>query len=1257
MLRAKHFLVKNFHIYLILFFFGFFPITSQTILFREFLCSYNGNELGISVFYFSWLFWILIGTLIPKLILKLIQTKHSEKFPISSLLALYIPLFIFQWWLVINIKSFAGIFGHQLFPTDTLIICTLLFNIPLSIFNGIMFPIINSSVTKNLEGQKGQNNFSTTNITWIFEAFGAFAAGILSTSFYLLDLHNFHIFILSSIGLLFAIFLYNFRTKNKIENFIFSISLPLVILIFVFYISSTISSKDFFIYKKNLIASNATFVDSFSNNSGETFTAKMDGKFLVFHNGQLIETIPNDDNKIYQLLMMVMMVNHQAINKKILIIGENASLASELKNNDIYLYSPIDKYYSNISTVSNFKNLNIHIIDKPLTQFLSTTKESFDVVLILSGDPITTLQSNLLSDDFLKILKNHLNNNAIVLTKYTGIENYQDKELIALGRVIYKTFKQNFQNVLIKPGRETILLSSDSFYPTDDALTLSNRLNSINISKNIFFTLFPRDRIDELQKLYNDNNNQHYPYINTKEKPISYSLSLLLLSKYSSTTSQNLNLGKLFDKLVAIDFKLVALNIIIFFIILLIFYFREFHNHQYLKTNSSSHFSSDLFSEKLIIFISGFAAMSLNISLLYYFSANFYSISTYIGLLTATFMFAIAFAPLSFEALKRHYRFNNSATLLLFTQLILAIFSFSISFFIIDVNHPIYFILLTFIVGSLCGILIFIANNLIQNKNKNSFINAIYFTSSDYFGSIIGASITGLFFIPFIGPKSTLIIISLILLTPLPFIFAIIFNNKDNHNQKQPSNLKIFSYFIIWVVLALSISCYQLKKFSQQQQQNSNLLNSLNSKDYVSNISGYGGPINLLLEIDSQGTLLSYKVLEHNESDNYFSKALEWFNSLIGKKILSVDINTVQNIDAITGATISSKALLATAQITAQKSLSSNITKKQNLNLNAQIIYLLIATIISLFLMFNKNIKIRIIFIILNLAIGGIILNIPYSSEQISNLLFINIPSTHLSIVFILGFLIPSLVFIFGNFYCGQMCPLGLLQELLEISLRKPLLKHFKLSSNDFNIDHPNIHHIYKNIKYFFFLFIALTILITQDKNILKLDPLLSIFSLSLPTLLIIIISLSLLLSIFFPRFWCIYFCPSGGFLNIIASIKPLNKLFPKKIYSRCIYTVKNIKQLGCIECNRCWMDSGSTASNKEKFIINTLFHISVLSILLLLLVHIYNLNFQSNKQISTTAVKLHQDLQMRTIDKQKIKILIKENKLSSQKALYWSTH
>ena len=85
--------------------------------------------------------------------------------------------------------------------------------------------------------------------------------------------------------------------------------------------------------------------------------------------------------------------------------------------------------------------------------------------------------------------------------------------------------------------------------------------------------------------------------------------------------------------------------------------------------------------------------------------------------------------------------------------------------------------------------------------------------------------------------------------------------------------------------------------------------------------NGFSGEIKVIVGLDTQGKLINYKVLAHIETPGLGFKMEEWFRSdknqrsIIGKDLSRGSLRVTKDkgdIDAITGATISSRAFLET---------------------------------------------------------------------------------------------------------------------------------------------------------------------------------------------------------------------------------------------------------------------------------------------------------------------------------------------------------
>lgn len=84
-------------------------------------------------------------------------------------------------------------------------------------------------------------------------------------------------------------------------------------------------------------------------------------------------------------------------------------------------------------------------------------------------------------------------------------------------------------------------------------------------------------------------------------------------------------------------------------------------------------------------------------------------------------------------------------------------------------------------------------------------------------------------------------------------------------------------------------------------------------------MNGFSGEIRVIVGFDKEGTLYNYSVLQHSETPGLGSKMQEWFRtdknnqSVIGRKLSEGSLSVSKdggNVDAITAATISSRAFL-----------------------------------------------------------------------------------------------------------------------------------------------------------------------------------------------------------------------------------------------------------------------------------------------------------------------------------------------------------
>ncbi|MHC5052880.1 MAG: hypothetical protein ACYTGK_20010, partial [Planctomycetota bacterium] len=117
---------------------GFFALVAQALLFRSFLASFEGNELGIGAFFGTWLLWVATGAVLGRAVAR----RRDLGPPHVALLALvYLPAFVLQDQLIGSARAIAGVAAYELFPLHKMVLASLLANAPTSLLTGFLFTL------------------------------------------------------------------------------------------------------------------------------------------------------------------------------------------------------------------------------------------------------------------------------------------------------------------------------------------------------------------------------------------------------------------------------------------------------------------------------------------------------------------------------------------------------------------------------------------------------------------------------------------------------------------------------------------------------------------------------------------------------------------------------------------------------------------------------------------------------------------------------------------------------------------------------------------------------------------------------------------------------------------------------------------------------------------------------------------------------------------------------------------------------------
>jgi Na+-translocating ferredoxin:NAD+ oxidoreductase RnfG subunit len=337
------------------------------------------------------------------------------------------------------------------------------------------------------------------------------------------------------------------------------------------------------------------------------------------------------------------------------------------------------------------------------------------------------------------------------------------------------------------------------------------------------------------------------------------------------------------------------------------------------------------------------------------------------------------------------------------------------------------------------------------------------------------------------------------------------------------------------------------------------------TESLAGNISGYGGPIAMAVFVGRDGTLRGLQIVHSRETPAYVESLRGWLKALPGHNVFQP--GGLNGVDAVSGATMTSDAVLRSLQQAgpqfASAALGMNVqaaAPAARHRIDPQFVCLFVLLAAAVVLRRIPRVGIRRAMLLATLLLTGFWWNLQYSSQQVVAILSFSLPGNWLSGSFFLVLLVPVIVLLVGNVYCGYVCPFGALQELVG-DLRP---RRMETDPN------KSVWRYGRMVKYVLLTLLIVLFALTRRYDVLSADPLLTVFS-SLRDRWALWLGLGLItLSFSFRRFWCRNLCPAGAFLALLGGARLLRRLMPRTAPGRCDLGVRTPGELDCLFCDRC---------------------------------------------------------------------------------------
>ncbi len=292
----------------------------------------------------------------------------------------------------------------------------------------------------------------------------------------------------------------------------------------------------------------------------------------------------------------------------------------------------------------------------------------------------------------------------------------------------------------------------------------------------------------------------------------------------------------------------------------------------------------------------------------------------------------------------------------------------------------------------------------------------------------------------------------------------------------------------------------------------------------------------------------------------------QWLAKLHGRSILDPDLG---RIDTLSGATITGKAVTEILGRTGQRiarpilgidrAVPPADPSRALSDLLPDARLVAVVLLLSLFVVafFSRSRRLRLLCLAASLFLLGWYLNAPFTGLDAASLLSGHLPGSGAlwRVVLLLGVLVISCLW--GQAWCGFLCPFGALQEFLFLkSLRR--------------IPSPQVERAGRYVK-FVLLGVLLTLFFLSDDTVwFSFSPLQHFFSWSMGPWVLVLSVTVLLGSVCYFRVWCRYLCPAGAFLALFNRVRLLRRFSPTPMPVRCDLGVDSPDHVDCIRCHRC---------------------------------------------------------------------------------------
>lgn len=734
---------------------GFTSLVVQTLLIREFLISFYGNELTIGLILSNWIILEALGSSLTSRASPRAKKPHLVYALLQTAIALYLPLAIF---LIRNIKNTLGLSRGEGIGVIPILFSSFFILLPLSLFDGAQFPfgcrILEDTQDKPLE---------SAGRVYILEAIGFILAGPIFTYLLITKLNSFSIALsLGSLNLFSAILL----LKDRISDTLSKTFLMIINLLFIFVVLANFSlaarMQNLSINKQWLGQRVLSYRNSIYGNLTAT---ESKNQYTFYSDGIPIITTPLPDITGIEELVHFTMLSHPHPKNLLLLSGGAGGIIHEILKYPIerLTYTELDPQLIKLiqdfptdltKSELNDPRLKIEYIDA--RRFLYLVKSKYDCIILNLPLPSTLQLNRFYTQEFFRKVKSVLAEDGIFSFSLPGSLSYLNPQMRNLNASVLNTLKDIFY-INIIPGDSNLYLASCRNFQISPEVFLK-RLEENGIQTRLLNRLHLEYRLHPRWLNWFYHSLSDYTGVR-KNFDLSPSATFYSIAYWNSIFSPRLQgLFRLLDK---INFRGLLFYLGLSGLLLLIL--KRFIPQ--LKRASIG----------LAICSTGFVGMSFDLILIYAYQSFYGFVFSHLALLVTAFMAGLSLG--GWLMTKGLEKVKNALLLLRKIELAMIVFCIIAGALLVYINQlpSLKFGFIFFIVSFICGYLVgseFPLVNKIYAQDKTRIKTAGILYALDLLGAYLAALIVSVALVPVVGILKTCILLALLKIISLSLIPA-----------------------------------------------------------------------------------------------------------------------------------------------------------------------------------------------------------------------------------------------------------------------------------------------------------------------------------------------------------------------------------------------------------------------------------------------------------------------------------------------------